>query len=69
MTNKRVRFGVAIAIVGATLALGRPASADGDDSKKCDCVSWWGHNGNWQFVGDIPMQLCVKTDCWLPLEN
>ena len=38
MKSKHVRVGVAVAIVGASLALGRPAKAEGDDiATKCEC--------------------------------
>jgi len=71
MTKKRVRLGVAVAIVGASLALGRPAKAEGDDiTTKCECYSsWFGYHGVYQVSTELPVSFCAKADCWVPLEN
>ena len=69
MKKRRLRLGVAIGLVGLSLMLGRPASAedDGAPAPKCNCyIPFLGH-GTW-YVGPDGVA-CGRTDCWVPLEN
>jgi len=69
MKSNRVRVGLAIALVGVSLVLGRPASADDDggSAPKCNCyIPFLGH-GTWYSYDGAPA--CGRTDCWVPLEN
>jgi hypothetical protein len=66
---RKVRVPVAALIAISALAATKDVKAFDETGPKCDCYSWFGHHGVYEMARDLPVMICVKTDCWVEIAD